>query len=127
MYIVRFSTPRVVAYTDPRAFDSRVQRWLAQREGENSYFLGLLPTLTAGGPRPGLNFLTVEEDGAILAACLCLADGTICMSWATPEVIDAVVDHICSAQWLVRHIHGPAHVAGYLGRAYARRESTLME
>ena len=121
MYFVQFNAPRVVAFSDPQAFDERANRWLSIREGENSYFLGLLPDLVAAGPKPELNFLTVEEDNMILAAGARLPDGTLCMSWATHEALDAVVEHVCTAQWPLRHIHGPGHVAPYIGQLYAQR------
>ncbi len=121
MFVVQFNAPRVVTYTDPRKFDLRAKRWLSIREGENNYFLGMLPDIIAGGPQPGLNFFTVEEDNTILAAGVGLPNQTLCMSWATHEVIELIVDHSIGAGWKFKHIHAPGHVAGFLGHTYAKR------
>jgi GNAT superfamily N-acetyltransferase len=127
MYFVQFNAPRVMSFTDPKAFDQRARKWLSIREGENNYFLGLLPEVINRGPKPGLNFFTVEEENMILAAGVCLPRRALCMSWATHEVIDTVVDFMCDAKWQIQHIHGPGHVAGYLGRLYAQRTGQRAE
>lgn len=120
MYFVQFNAPRVVPFTDPRAFEKRANRWLSIREGENCYFLGMLPELITGGPKPGLQFFTVEEDNTILSAGVLLPNQTVCLSWATHEVLDVVQRHIQQSGFAVKHIHGPGHVAGYLGRIHAQ-------
>ena len=127
MYVVQFSSPRVVPFSDPRVFEQRANRWLSMREGENSYFLGLLPELVEGGPKLGLHFFIVEEDHAILAAGVLLPSQTLCMSWATHEVMVAVVDYLCQSKFVLRNIHGPAHVAGFLGRTYAQHTDQRFE
>jgi uncharacterized protein len=127
MFYVQFNAPRVVAYSDPRAFDQRAKKWLSLREGENSYFLGMMNDLYAGGPRSGLHFFTVEEEKTILAAGVVLPDGMMCMSWATHEVLDVVADHICKSNMVVKSLHGPGHVAGYLGRMIAERTGQTAE
>jgi predicted GNAT family acetyltransferase len=121
MYFVNFNAPRVVAFTDPKVFQERTARFLTMREGENSYLLGMLPNMVAGGPREGLSLFTVEEDNSIVAAGICMPNRTMCMTWATHDVIELVADHLCKAKCELRHIHGPAHVAWYMGRMYAER------
>jgi GNAT superfamily N-acetyltransferase len=121
MFYVQFNAPRVVVYSDPRAFDQRAKRWLSVREGENSYLLGMMNELYSAGPQVGLQFFTVEEDKTILAAGVCMPDGIMCMSWATHEVLDVVADHLIKSNLTVKSLHGPGHVAGYLGRMFAER------
>jgi uncharacterized protein len=116
-----------VAFTDPKAFERRALRWLSIREGENSYFLGLLPGLVASGPIPGLNFFTVEEDNSLLAAGVALASRTLCMTWATHDVLETLADFLGNARWSIQHIHAPGHVAGYLGGLYAQRSGQRAE
>jgi uncharacterized protein len=127
MYFVKFNAPRVVVYTDPKAFEQRTLRWLSIREGENSYFLGLLSGLVAGGPAPGQNFFTVEEDNSLLAAGVLTANRSLCMTWATHEVLETLADFMGNARWNIQHIHGPGHVAGYLGYIYAQRTGQRAE
>jgi uncharacterized protein len=127
MYIVQFNAPRVVTYADPRAFDRRALRWLSIREGENSYLLGLLPDLVAGGAQLGLVFFTVEEDNVILTAGVRMSNGTVCMTWATHESIDVLVEHFCQANLRIQCIHAPGHVAGYCGHIYAQRTGQRAE
>jgi uncharacterized protein len=127
MYFVKFNAPRVVVYTDPKAFERRALRWLSIREGENSYFLGLMSGLAAGGPVPGQNFFTVEEDNNLLAAGVRTVSHSLCLTWATHEVIETLVDFLGNAQWNIQHIHGPGHVAGYLGWLYAQRTGRRAE
>jgi uncharacterized protein len=127
MYFVNFNAPRIVVFDDPRAFERRAMRWLSIREGENSYFLGLLPQLVTGGVVPGQNFFTVEEDNNLVAAGVVMRTRSLCMTWATHEVLETLVDHICKAQWNIQHIHAPGHVAGYLGHLYAQRTGQRSE
>ncbi len=127
MYFVQFNAPRVVPFTDPRAFDKRVSRWLSIREGENCYFLGMMPEVMSLAGNPALHMFTVEEDNAIQAAGVVLPSKALCMSWATHEVIDLVVDHLCKSGVQLTQVHGPGHVAGYLGRSFAQRTSQAAE
>jgi len=127
MYFVQFNAPRVVTYTDPRAFDKRVSRWLSIREGENCYFLGMMPEVIGTAGKPGLHMFTVEEDNAIQAAGVILPSQALCMSWATHEVVDLVVDHFCKNNVTLQSVHAPGHVSGYLGRSYAQRTGQRSE
>ena len=127
MYFVRFNAPRVITQSDPKAFEKRALRWLAMREGENNYFLTMLPGLVNDGPRLGQHFFTVEEDNCVQAAGVLLPNGSLCMTWATHEVLDALVETLVQAKWRIRNIHGPGHVAGYLGRIYAQRTNQRAE
>jgi uncharacterized protein len=120
MYLVQFNAPKVITYTDPRAFEKRAKRWLAMREGENSYLLGMLPEMVAQGPRPTQAFLTVEEDQDLVAAGV-FKNNILCLTWATHEVFDAVADHAVNSRWRVAHVCAPGHVAYFVGKAYADR------
>jgi uncharacterized protein len=127
MFFVQFNAPRIVVFPDARAFEQRAKRWLSIREGENSYLLGMLPEINSVGSQPNLHCFTVEEDNALIAAGVCLPSQTLCMTWATHEVIDVIVDHIVRAGWQFKHFHAPGHVAGYLGRSYAQRTGQRSE
>jgi uncharacterized protein len=125
MYFVRFNAPKVITYSDPKAFEKRALRWLSMREGENNYFLTMLPGMVKEGPRAGLIMFTVEEDQSVVAAGVLLPNQSLCMTWATHEALDALAD--TAVRWQIRHIHGPGHVAGYLGRIYAQRTGQRAE
>jgi uncharacterized protein len=127
MFYVQFNAPRVVTYADPKAFDQQAKRWLSVREGENSYLLGIMNDLYSRGPQPGLQFFTVEEDKMISAAGVVMSDGTTIMSWATHEVLDALAEHLIKSNTTVKALHGPGHVAGYLGRMIAERTGQIAE
>jgi uncharacterized protein len=127
MFYVQFGAPRVVVYSDPRAFEQRVKRWLSMREGENSYLFGMMNEFYSGGPQPGLHLFTVEEDKTIVAAGVVMPNGTMCMSWATHEVLDVLADHILKSNIAVKSVHGPGHVAGYLGRMIAERSGQVAD
>jgi ribosomal protein S18 acetylase RimI-like enzyme len=121
MYFVQFDAPRVLSYSDPRTFTDRVKKFLSLREGENSYFLGLLPDLVTKGPVANQEFFIVEEDNAIVAAGVVLPNRVMCMTWATHHVIDALVDHYVKNRLPVAQILAPGHVSGYFGRMFAQR------
>jgi predicted GNAT family acetyltransferase len=127
MYFVQFNAPRFIHYSDPNAFVRRAQRWLTMREGENSYFLGLLPNYVSQGPQPGCHFFTVEEDNAVVAAGTLSKIGTLIMSWAPHETFDVIADYASNARWKINHVSAPAHVAFAVAKAYADRTRQIVE
>jgi ribosomal protein S18 acetylase RimI-like enzyme len=119
--LVQFSRARIVEFSDPKAFSGRTQRWLTLREGENHFFLAMLPGLVAGGPREGMRFFVIEEDKELNAAGMLLPNGELHLTWATHDMIEMMIDHICRAGWRIALLQGPGHVPLYLGRTYAQR------
>lgn len=116
MYFVSFSLPKVIEYRDGRAFLARVRAWLHQREGENTYIISLLPR--ADQPcDPAVRLFAVEQDEAIVAAGILAGNGALCMTWAAPEAVNAVVGHALKNQWKIQGTCAPAHVSRELAHA----------
>lgn len=126
MYFVQFRSPQMITYADPRVFDRRAKRFLTMREGENSYFLGIMPELVAKGVRPHQMFFTVEEENSILAAGI-MANSILCMTWATHDVFDVIADYACNARWHIRQVYAPGHIAYSVAKAFADRTHQSVE
>ena len=124
MYVVRFSSTRVVEHSDPVSFDLRTKKWLSIREGENAYLIAEIQKL-ATNRSPTVRMFTLEEDQNLLAAGALLSGGCVCMTWAGQEQIEALADHAANHGWRIVSVCAPHHVAWSFGKAFAQRTGQL--
>jgi len=130
MYVVQFSTMKLVEYSDPRAFDQRVGRWLVLREAENHFIIGMIPEIIAGwtgasNARPRL--FAIEDNGTINAAAMRLGNGNLLITWATPEALDVLINGLAELNCVVTSVFGPGHVSGLCARKIAERTGRAFE
>ena len=123
---VSFTSAKVVEFPDPRAFERRAGRWLTFREAENFYLLCVLPSINRALD-PNIRLFTIEDSETILAAGILLSGGTLSMTWATPELIDTLVDHAARHHWQITSVSGPAHVSTLLAKSYSDRVGRSIE
>ncbi len=122
MFVVRFSNMRALEYPNPRAFDQRVGKWLVLREGENSYLLGELPKIlakAAAGHPINERLFTVEDGDQLVSVGILLDGGCLCMSWATDEIVDVLVEHLAKVRCHVTSVFAPGHVSWHFAQKWA--------
>ncbi len=127
MYFVQFSASKVVPYQDPRAFEKRVKSWLTIREAENSYFLGHMGDIAQAPQNHALQLFTVEEAGQLAAAGVLFPNGTLCLTWATQEQTEAVVNHAVANRWRILSAFSAGHVAWWFAQSYAQKTGQKAE
>ena len=121
MYLVRFSSTRVVDHTDPVAFERAVTRWLTLREAENAYLLGEIPHLMNGQRTPDVRMFTLEDAGNLVAAGALLPNGCLCMTWGTQEMAELLADHAAQNNWQIMRTCAPSHISLHFARAYVQK------
>jgi uncharacterized protein len=113
---------QVVEHPSAAAFIARAGAWLAEREAEHGAFF----TITARIRNGAAHLLTVEHDGAVVAAALQTPPRKWVVSRASDAAVRALAAHLVAAGRHVPGILGPAFVAQafadcwqeHSGRAY---------
>lgn len=121
--LFQFNTMKLVEYTDPRAFDQRVGRWMVLREAENHFIIGMIPDIinTWGNTQRRPRLFAVEDNGMICAAAVWLGNGTLLTTWATPEMLEVMVNGLVATGRPIVSVFGPGHVSSQCARAIAAR------
>jgi len=123
VYVVTFSPPRLIEFRDLGAFSARVRIWLHQREGENTYLIGKLrdqdPKVDSS-----VRLFLVEQENAIVAAGIRASNGCLYLTWASPEAVKVVIEHITSKHWAVAAVCAPVHIASDIASRLAERDKS---
>lgn len=127
MYVVQFSTAKVIVHADPRAYEQRVKNWLTIREAENSYFLGHMGEIAALPQGHNMQLFTIEESGLVQAAGILFPNGTLCVTWATSDHVEALVNYAITSRWRILSVFAPGHVAWWIAQTYADRTGQRAE
>ena len=127
MYFVQFSAAKVVPYPDAREFEKRVKAWLTVREAENSYFLGHMADIGNAAQNHAMQLFTVEEAGQLVVAGVLFPNGTLCLTWATQEQTEAIVNHAVANRWRILSTFAPGHVAWWFAQSYAEKTGQRAE
>jgi len=123
MYVIEFPSLRLVESKDPISFAAVAEAWMTQREAENHVILSVLSGLVAGYRGTGActsRFFTLQ-DGNVVAAALIAGPRMVHITWAALEMVDPIVSGLQNCGYSISQIHGPGHVAFFLGRAWAER------
>jgi len=123
MINVQFSALRGVEYTDPQRYMQHVGRWLCLREAENSYILGSLPAIVAQAALPTghqSRLFAVQDGDHVLAAAILYPNGCLVLTWATPEMKQALAQTMVRSGCKITSVFGPGHVSWYFSRLWAQ-------
>ncbi len=123
----QFSNFRVKEYGDIREFYSRVGRWLAAREGENSYLLSELATLLANPSKGKAWGFIVEDNDSCAGAGVLFGSGCLLMTWVAPDAMQAIVDQLARSGWPIKAVFAPGHISWGFAEAWAERTNQRFE
>ena len=124
MYVVRFSKYRVVEFSDPSLYQHHVGKWMEIREAENSYLLGQIPSIISSSRQSGQmaqRLFALQDGEHIVAAAILFAGGCLGHTWASPEMVAAIVDGLIDARCHLTSAFGPAHIAHQLAEMWGQR------
>ncbi len=130
MLAIQFSSMRVVEFSDARRFEERVGRFLALREAENCYLLGLLPGIIAKSGRvdtPQPRFFVVEDRDVVAAAAVLFPEGCLLMTWASHEMINTLVEALARSNARITNVYAPAHVSWVFAQTWSERTGQRFE
>ena len=121
MVVVRFFSPKLIQFQEPKAFDQRVRQWLTFREAENSYFFSQLVELTSGHYLENVRMFTIDDGMSILLAGMLFSNGTLCTTWGTKELVEIIANQAEKENWQISNVFSPGHFSWLLGTELAKR------
>lgn len=119
MFLVEFTPLRVVEHQGAQRFWQVVEPMLVVREAENCVLIGLIQDVLRGSAAGNWRLLSIEERDRPGAAALVSSTGMLVLTWATPEMLERLIDFLQAARQPVTSIYAPAYTSWQFSRRWA--------